>query len=114
MALARERLCFVGIGDGEVGLQSQNSCRRRHLQYQIGIVQYGHELGQSWPTKYGVVGGVEVGDVEVDVLDTKVASRVELYREGDLSKRYECPVRYHTPEGGIGGSEVFYSKAQLL
>ena len=33
---------------------------------------YSHELGQSWPTKYGVVGGVEVGDVEVDVLDTVV------------------------------------------
>ena len=40
---------------------------------------YGHELGQSWPTKYGVVGGVEVGDVEVDVLDAVVASRAELY-----------------------------------
>ena len=47
---------------------------------------YGHELGQSCPTKYGVVGGVEVGDVEVDVLDMEVASRVELYQEGDLSK----------------------------
>jgi len=49
-------------------------------------VWYGHELGQSWSTKYGVVGGVEVGDVEVDVLDMEVASGAELYREGDLSK----------------------------
>ena len=52
---------------------------RRHLQYQIGIVRYGHELGKSWPTKYGVLGGVEVGDVEVDVLDVVVASHDELY-----------------------------------
>ena len=79
-------ICLVGVGDGEVGPQSQNSYRRRHLQYQIGIVRYGHELGQSWPTKYVVVGGVEVGNVEVDVLDAEVASRAELYREGDLSK----------------------------
>ena len=64
-------------------------------------MRYGHELGQSWPTKYGVVGGVEVGDVEVDVLDTVVASRVKLYREGDLSKRFGCLARYHTLEGGV-------------
>ena len=76
-------------------------------------MRYGHDLGQSWPTKYGVVGGVEVGNVEVDVLDTEVASRAKLYWEGDLSKRFGCPTRYHTPEG-VGGSEVFYSKAQLL
>ena len=78
------------------------------------IVRYIHELGQSWPTKYGMVGGVEVGDVEVDVLDTEVASHAKLYQEGDLSNRLGCPARYHPLEGGVGGSEVFYSKAQLL
>ena len=52
---------------------------RRHLQHQIRVVRYGHEFGQSWPAKYGMVGGVEVGDVEVDVLDVVVASRAELY-----------------------------------
>ena len=72
---------------------------------------YGHELGQSWPTKYGVVGGVEVGDVEVDMLDMVVASRAELYWEGDLSKRLGCPAKYHTPEGGIRRCEVSYPKA---
>ena len=51
---------------------------------------YSHELGQSWQTKYGVVGSVEVGDIEVDVLDVEVASRVELYREGDLSKPFDA------------------------
>ena len=40
---------------------------------------YGYELGQSWPTKYGVVGGVEVGNVEVDMLDAVIACRAELY-----------------------------------
>ena len=38
-----------------------------------------HELGQSWPTEYGVVGGVEVDDVEVDVFNAVVACRAELY-----------------------------------
>ena len=42
-----------------------------------------------------MVGGVEVGDVEVDVLDAEVASRAELHQEGDLSKRFVCPARYH-------------------
>ena len=64
--------------------------------------------------KYGMVGGVEVGDVEVDVLDVKVASRAELYREGDLFERFGCPARYHTLEGGVGGCEVSYPEAQLL
>ena len=48
-------------------------------------MRYGHELGQSWPTKYGVVSGVEDGDVEIDVLDAVVAGHAELYWEGDLS-----------------------------
>jgi hypothetical protein len=61
-----------------------------------------------------MVGGVEVSNVEVDVLNTEVASCAKLYREGDLSKRLGCPVRYHPPEGGVEGSEVFDSKAQLL
>ena len=61
-----------------------------------------------------MVGGVEVGDIEVDVLDTEVSSRTELYRDSDLSKRFGCPARYRTPKGGVGGSEIFYSKAQLL
>ena len=74
------------------------------------MVRYGHELGQSWPTKYGMVGGVEVSDVEVDVLDTVVASRAELYWEGDLSKQFGCLARYHTLEGQVEGCEVSYPK----
>ena len=61
-----------------------------------------------------MVGGFEVDDIEVDVLDAVVAGRAELYWEGDLSKRFGCPARYHTPEGGVGGCEVSYPKAQLL
>ena len=63
---------------------------------------------------YGVIGGVEVGDIEVDVLDAVVASPTKLYQEGDLSTWFGCPARYHTLEGGVRGSEVFYPKAQFL
>ena len=59
-----------------------------------------------------MVGGVEVDDVEINVLDAVVAGHAKLYWEGDLSKQFGCPTRYHTLEGGIG--EVAYSKAQLL
>ena len=48
-----------------------------------------------------MIGGVEVGDVEVDVLDVIVAGRAELYWEGDLSKWFGCPTRYHTLEEGV-------------
>ena len=72
-------LCLAGVGDGEVGPQSQNSYRQWHLQHQIRVVRYSHELGQSWLTKYGMVRGVEVGNVEVDVLDVVVACCAELY-----------------------------------
>ena len=58
-----------------------------------------------------MVGGVEVSNIEVDVLDAEVASHAELHQEGDLSKRLGCLARYHTLEGGVGGSEVFHSKA---
>ena len=105
-----ETLCLVGVGDGEVGLQGQDSYRRRHLQHQISVVRYSHELGHSWLTKYGMVGGVEVDDVEVDVLNIEVASRVEWYQEGDLSMRFGYPARYHTLEGGVRGCEISYPK----
>ena len=60
---------------------------------------------------YGMVGSVEVDDVEIDVLDMIVAKCAELYWEGDLSKRFGCPARYHTPKGGVRGCEVSYPKA---
>ena len=58
-----------------------------------------------------MVGGVEVGDVEVDVLDAVVASRAKLYLKRDLSKQFGCPARYHIPEGGVKGCEVSYPKS---
>ena len=61
-----------------------------------------------------MVGGVEVGDIEIDVLNVVVASRAKLYWESDLSQQFGCPARYHTPEGGVGGCEVSYPKPQLL
>ena len=61
-----------------------------------------------------MVGGVEVSDVEVDVLDAVVAGLAELYWEGDLSKQFGCPARYHTLEGGVRGCKICYPKAQLL
>ena len=71
-------------------------------------------LARAGQPSMRMVGYVEVGDIEVDVLDTVVASYAELYREGDLSKQFGCPTRYHTLEGGVGGCEVSYPMAQLL
>ena len=58
-----------------------------------------------------MVGGVEVGNVEVDVLDAVVVGRAELYWEGDISEWFGCPTRCHTLEGGVRGCKVSYPKA---
>ena len=48
------------------------------------MVSYGHELGQRWVPKDGVVREANVGDVEVDELGVIVVAFAEGDREADL------------------------------
>ena len=51
------------------------------------MVSYGHELGQRWVPKDGVVRQANVGDVEVDELGAVVVACPEGDREEDLPNR---------------------------
>ena len=51
------------------------------------MVSYGHELGQPWVPKDGIVWQANVGNVEVDELDTIVVELFESDREANLPYR---------------------------
>ena len=48
------------------------------------MVSYGHELGQRWVPKDGVVRQANVGDIEVDELGAVVVASPEGDRKADL------------------------------
>ena len=60
------------------------------------MVSYGHELGQRWVPKDGIVSQANVSDVEVDELGAVVVACPEGDREVDLPNR-DC--------GAVGDSE---------
>ena len=72
---------------------------------------HGHELGECWSTKDGVVGDVEVCHKEVHVLSTEVADGAKLDWQGDLPQRLGCSARYNTPKWRINGDEIVLCEA---
>ena len=67
---------------------------------------HGHELGESWPAKDGVVGNVKVCHKEVHILSTKVVGGVKLDWQGDLPQRMGCSTRFNTLEWRISRNEI--------
>jgi hypothetical protein len=55
-------------------LQREYTGRTWHLEYQVGVVGYRHELSDSWSAEDGMVGRLEVRNFELDVLGTVVVS----------------------------------------
>ena len=80
-----ESFSFAFIGGGDVGAQGEDALLRWNLQHQIDIMGHDHELGESWLAKDGVVGSVEVGHQEVDVLDAEVVNGAELNGQCNLA-----------------------------
>ena len=66
--------CFLVALEGleEVSSQGKDSCVARHLEEQVHIVWYCHELGQCRSPQYSVVGRFEVGYFEFDIFCPKV------------------------------------------
>ena len=58
---------------------------RRYFKHHIGVVRYCHELRERGATEDGMVGYLEVGDDEVDILNSEVVLVAELYWERNLS-----------------------------
>jgi hypothetical protein len=64
------------VGDGDVTDDGKDHIWCRHLHDEVGVMRYGHELGQHRSTKDGVV-GAEVRDLERQVLCAEVLLCVE-------------------------------------
>ena len=72
---------------------------------------HGHELGESWSAKDGVVGGVEVCHKEIHVLSTEVVGAAKLDWQGDLPQRLRHFARYNTPKWRINMDEIALCEA---
>ena len=77
--------CFLIALEGleEVSTQGKYSCIAWHLEEQVHIVWYCHELGQHRSSQYGVVGRFEVGYFKLDVLRPEVLFCTKCDWEGD-------------------------------
>jgi hypothetical protein len=67
-------LCVAVEGYLQVPLQREYTGRTWHLEYQVYVVRYRHELGDSWSAEDGMVASLEVRDFELDVLGAVVFS----------------------------------------
>jgi hypothetical protein len=63
------------VRDLQVPLKGEYTSWAWHFEYQVGVVGHRHELGDGQSTEDGVVGGLEVRDLELDVLGTIVVPR---------------------------------------
>ena len=69
---------FAVVVGGDIGTQGENALFRWDLQHLVNIMGHGHELGESWLAKDGVVSGVEVCHEQVNVLCTEVVGGAKL------------------------------------
>ena len=98
-----ESFSFAFVGGGDVAVQGEDTLLRWNLQHQIDIMGHGHELGESWSAKDGVVGGVEVCHKEIHILSTEVVGAAKLNWQGDLPQRLgRCQVQYPKMENQHG------------
>jgi hypothetical protein len=63
------------VRDLQDPLEREYTCWTRHLEYQVGVVGHRHELGDGRSAKDGMVGCLEVRDLELDVLGMIVVPR---------------------------------------
>ena len=106
-----ESFSFAFVGGGDIGAQGEDALLRWNLQHQIDIMGHGHELGESWSAKDGVVGGVKVCHKEIHVLSTEVVGGAKLDWQGDLPQRLGRSARYNPPEWRINRDEIVLCEA---
>jgi hypothetical protein len=63
---------YAVIGDHNVPEDREDSVWHRHLHDEVGVMRYGHELGEHRLPKDGVIRGAELRDLERQVLRAKV------------------------------------------
>ena len=72
---------------------------------------HGHELGESFSAKDGLVGGAEVCHEEVHVLSTEVVGGAKLDWQGDLPQRLGRSTRYNPLEWRINRDKIVLCEA---
>jgi hypothetical protein len=53
-------------------LKREYTGRTWHLEYQVRVMRYRHELGDSWSAEDGMIGTLGVRDFELDALGAVV------------------------------------------
>jgi hypothetical protein len=61
-------VCVAVEGYLQVTLQREYTGRTWYFEYQVHVVGYCHELGDSWSAEDGMVGSLKVRNLELDVL----------------------------------------------
>jgi hypothetical protein len=56
------------VGDLQVPLEGEYAGWTWHLEYQVGVVGHRHKLGDGRSAEDGVVGSLEIRNLELDVL----------------------------------------------
>jgi hypothetical protein len=64
------------VRDLQVPLKREYTGWAWHLEYQVGVVRHCHEFGDGRSAEDGMVGSLEVRDLELDVLSTVVVPRL--------------------------------------
>ena len=91
-------LCSEGVGDlvevavafvwsEEESVDRDDSYGSWHLELEVCVVWDGHELGESWSTKYGVVLRLPIDHIEFEGLSFEIVSAPEDDVEVDPSQR---------------------------
>ena len=116
---------FQGVGELDVlgharigGLQDsvdqEDPLWSWHLQEKIRVVGDRHELGEGGSSQDGVVGGLELGDLEVDVLGAVVVAGAEGDRQSGPADRGRPGSRDDAVEGLIGWDQGGHVVAHAL
>ena len=80
--------CVTVVGSLQVPLQREYSFGSWHLEYEVDVMRDSHKLGQSGSAEDGVIGSLEVSDLELDVLGAVVLSGPKGNWQNHLSKGY--------------------------
>ena len=80
-------LGLTRVGGLQISVDREDPLWSWHLQEKIRVVGDRHELGEGGSSQDGVVGGLELGDLEVDVLGVVVVAGAEGDRQSVLADR---------------------------
>jgi hypothetical protein len=95
-------LLFAEVSLSKVSTYGDDPVGTRHLEFEVGVVGDGHEFGIAWPTQDGVIGTLEVCNLEGNRFLVEICSTFKRYGQVDLSKGNGLEPRYDSMEWSTG------------